>query len=373
METDYQKMKPDRPPELTRMTLQVAALSALIAACFWIIRPFLAALLWAIMGVIATWPLLLRLQSWLGGRRSLGIALMSVLLLLTLTAPIYLAIITITGNIEEIANWSKSIGRYTLPLPPVWIGEIPLIGANLTARWTQLATAGPEQLATYLAPAVHAVGLWFLTQVGNLGLLLVQFVMTLIIIVILYANAETAGRDAEIFARRLAGPQGVKATLLAAQAVRGVALGIVVTAIVQSILVGIGLALFGVPFVALLSAVTLILAIAQIGPVPLLIGAVIWVYSKSGIVWGTGFLLWAIFCGTFDNFLRPFLIRRSVDIPLSLIVAGVIGGLIAFGIIGLFIGPVVLAVAHTLLMDWMSEAEATSTSGNQSSASSDDI
>src|SRR5581483_4516626 len=122
METDYQKMKPDRPPELTRMTLQVVALSALIAASFWIIRPFLAALLWAIMGVIATWPLLLRLQSWLGGRRSLGVALMSVLLLLTLAAPIYLAIITITGNIEEIANWSKSIGKYTLPLPPAWVG-----------------------------------------------------------------------------------------------------------------------------------------------------------------------------------------------------------------------------------------------------------
>jgi len=355
------------------MTLQVAALSALIAASFWIIRPFMAAILWAITGAIATWPLLLRMQSWLGGKRSLAVTLMSVILLLTLVAPFYIAIKTITDNIEEIANWSKSIKTLTLPGPPAWVGALPVVGANLAARWKELAAAGPEQISAYLSPIAHAVGFWFLSQVGNLGLLLVQFVLTIIIISILYINAETAGRGAESFARRLAGPEGEKATLLAVQAVRGVALGIVVTAILQSILVGIGLALAGVPFAALLTAVTLILALAQIGPVPLLIGAVIWVYSKSGVIWGTGFLLWSIFCGTLDNFLRPLLIKRSADIPLPLIVAGVIGGLIAFGVIGLFIGPVVLAVAHTLLIDWMSENEVASDSANQNVTGSDGV
>jgi predicted PurR-regulated permease PerM len=193
--------------------------------------------------------------------------------------------------------------------------------------------------------------------VGDLGLLLLQFVLTIIIIAILYANAESAAHGAETFACRLAGPEGEKAALLAAQAVRGVALGVVVTAILQSILVGAGLVLVRVPFALLLTAVTFLLAVAQIGPVPLLIGVVIWVYSTSGALWGTGFLLWSIFCGLFDNFLRPLLIRRSINIPLPLIVAGVIGGLIAFGVIGLFIGPVVLAVAHTLLIDWMSARE----------------
>ena len=372
-ESDYRKMRPDQPPELTRMTLQVAALSALIAASFWIIRPFMAAILWAITGAIATWPLLLRMQSWLGGKRSLAVTLMSVILLLTLVAPFYIAIKTITDNIEEIANWSKSIKTLTLPGPPAWVGALPVVGANLAARWKELAAAGPEQISAYLSPIAHAVGFWFLSQVGNLGLLLVQFVLTIIIISILYINAETAGRGAESFARRLAGPEGEKATLLAVQAVRGVALGIVVTAILQSILVGIGLALAGVPFAALLTAVTLILALAQIGPVPLLIGAVIWVYSKSGVIWGTGFLLWSTFCGTLDNFLRPLLIKRSADIPLPLIVAGVIGGLIAFGVIGLFIGPVVLAVAHTLLIDWMSENEVASDPANQNVAGSDGV
>jgi predicted PurR-regulated permease PerM len=160
------------------------------------------------------------------------------------------------------------------------------------------------------------------------------------------------------FARRLAGPQGERAVHLGAQAVRAVALGVVVTALVQSTLGGIGLAVAGVPFAAILTALMFILGVAQIGAAPVLLGAVIWVYARSGVAWGTGFLVWAVFCSTLDNVIRPLLIRRGADLPLLLIFVGVIGGLIAFGVIGLFIGPVVLAVAYTLLIEWMSESEA---------------
>jgi len=156
---------------------------------------------------------------------------------------------------------------------------------------------------------------------------------------------------------------------LAAQAVRGVALGVVVTAIVQSGLAGIGLAIAGVPFATLLTALMFILAVAQVGPAPVLIPAVIWVYAKSGGVWGSVFLVWAAFCGLLDNFLRPVLIRRGADLPLLVIFTGVIGGLIAFGVIGLFIGPVVLAVAYTLLADWVS---ADGAAGGAAGGASDD-
>ena len=145
---------------------------------------------------------------------------------------------------------------------------------------------------------------------------------------------------------------------LAARAVRAVALGVVVTAITQSALVGIGFVIAGVPFATILIALVFILAVAQLGPALVLIPAAIWVYAKSGAVWGSVFLVWAIFCGTLDNFLRPMLIRHGADLPLLLIFSGVIGGLVAFGVIGLFIGPVVLAVAYTLLVDWVSEGEA---------------
>src|SRR6185369_1180307 len=185
--------------------------------------------------------------------------------------------------------------------------------------------------------------------------LLVQFLLTVIVAAILYRNGEAAVRGAGRFARRLMGPRGEDVLRLAAQAVRAVALGVVVTAIVQSGLGGIGLAIAGVPFVAVLTALMFVLGIAQVGAGPVLIVAVIWVYAKSGTAWGTGFLVWSIFCGTLDNVLRPMLIRHGADLPLLLIFAGVLGGLIAFGVIGLFIGPVVLAVAYTLLVDWVSQ------------------
>jgi predicted PurR-regulated permease PerM len=173
----------------------------------------------------------------------------------------------------------------------------------------------------------------------------------------MYSNGETAVAGADRFARRLAGVEGAKVVQLAARAVRAVALGVVVTAILQTALAGVGLAIAGVPFAAILTALVFVLSVAQVGPALVLIAATIWVYETRGPVWGTGFLAWSIVCSTFDNFVRPVLIKRGADLPLLLIFAGVIGGLIAFGVIGLFIGPVVLAVAYTLLVDWVSEGE----------------
>jgi predicted PurR-regulated permease PerM len=345
-------------PDLARTTFQLLVLGALIATSFWVLRPFLVALTWAAMIVIATWPILLRAQGWLGGRRSLAVAAMTITLLLILVVPLYFGIDAIVENAERVAGWSKSLATLTIPQPPAWLQTLPVVGAKLAGRWQQLAAAGPEEVSARLSPYARTLVLWFVGQVGNIGLLLVQFLLTVVIAAILYANGERAARGAGRFARRLAGPQGENAVHLAAQAIRGVALGVVVTAIVQSGLAGIGLAVVGVPFAAILTALMFILAVAQVGAGPVLIPAVIWVYVKSGVVWGTGFLVWAVFCLTFDNFLRPLLIKRGADLPLLLVFAGVIGGLIAFGVIGLFIGPVVLAVGYTLFVDWVSAGNA---------------
>jgi predicted PurR-regulated permease PerM len=142
---------------------------------------------------------------------------------------------------------------------------------------------------------------------------------------------------------------------LAGQAVRGVALGVVVTALAQSVLGGVGLAIARIPFAGILMALMFMLAIAQVGPMPVLIPAIVWLYWSAGPGWGTFLLLWTLVVGTMDNFLRPVLIKKGADLPLLLIFAGVVGGLIAFGLIGIFVGPVVLAIAHTLLTAWMDE------------------
>jgi len=345
------------PQDLARTVFQLLALGALVATTFWILRPFLIASVWAVTIVVASWPLLLHAQAWLGGRRSFAVALMTSALLLILVVPSYFAVTAIVENAERIAGWSKSLVTMTVPEPPARIATLPVIGTKLAARWQQLRSGGSEDLTTRVVPYAKTLVLWFVSQVGSLGFLLLQFLLTVLIAAILYANGETAAHGAERFARRLVGAQGEDAVHLAANAVRGVALGVVVTAVAQSSLTGIGLAIVGVPFATLLTAVTFILCIAQVGPTLVLVSAVIWVYSTTGGVWAAGFLIWAIFCGTFDNFLRPMLIKRGADLPLLLIFSGVIGGLVAFGVIGLFIGPVVLAVAYTLLGAWMTEGE----------------
>jgi len=143
--------------------------------------------------------------------------------------------------------------------------------------------------------------------------------------------------------------------VLAGQAIRAVALGVVVTALAQTILAGLGLAVAGIPFAGLLTGVILLLCIAQIGPILVLVPAVAWLFWNDQTAWGTALLVWTVGVGVMDNILRPFLIRRGADLPMLLIFAGVIGGLLAFGIVGLFVGPVVLAVTYTLLKDWMGD------------------
>jgi predicted PurR-regulated permease PerM len=181
-----------------------------------------------------------------------------------------------------------------------------------------------------------------------------QFLLTVIIAAILYAKGETVSAGFRAFARRLGGQRGEEVTILAAKAIRGVALGVIVTAIFQAVIGGIGLAITGVPAALLLTAVIFMLCLAQIGPALVLIPAIIWLYWKDGATWGTLLLVFSILAMTLDNFIRPVLIKKGADLPLVLIFSGVIGGLIAFGIIGLFIGPVLLAVAFTLLKAWVS-------------------
>ena len=157
---------------------------------------------------------------------------------------------------------------------------------------------------------------------------------------------------------RLGGERGEGAVRLSGQAIRGVARGVVVTALVQALIGGIGLAIAGIPFATLLTALMFLLAVAQIGAVPILILAVIWLFWSGQPAWGAFLIVVTVIAGTLDNVLRPILIKQgAADLPLLLIFIGVIGGLIAFGLIGIFIGPLVLAVGHTLLRAWLYSAE----------------
>jgi predicted PurR-regulated permease PerM len=341
--------------DITRTFLAVLSIGVLIGTSLWIIKPFLGAVIWAVTIVTATWPLMAAIQHRLWGRRWLAVAVMTVVLLCVLVVPLWLAIGTIVSNADRLTDWVKSLTTLEVPPPPIWLGGVPLLGSDLVVAWEKVAVVGIEDFLKKLAPyGGSAIG-WFITEVGGFGVLVLQFLLTVLFAAILYANGENAASRIKRFGHRLAGARGANMILLAGQAVRGVALGVVVTALAQSLLGGIGLAIAKIPLAAVLTAVMFMLAIAQIGPILVMVPAVIWLYWSGSTGWGTFLLVWALVVCTMDNFMRPVLIKKGADLPLLLIFAGVVGGLTAFGLIGIFVGPVVLAVAHTLLSAWIDE------------------
>jgi predicted PurR-regulated permease PerM len=339
--------------DITRGVLAVLFIVALIGSSLWILRPFLGAIVWATTIVVATWPLMMAAQKRLWGKRALAGTLMTLLLLCVLVVPLIFAIGTIVSNVDEIVVWVKSLASFESPSAPQWVADLPLIGPKAVEIWDHVAAAGIQEAAVRAAPYAGGFVKWFVAQVGNVGVLLVEFLLTVILAAAMYANGELATKRLERFGRRLAGAGGENAVHLAGQTIRGVALGVVVTAIAQAIFAGLGLVIAGVPFAGVLTAVMLLLAIAQIGVIPVLGGAAAWLYYTGDSTWGTFLLVWTVVAGTMDNFLRPILIRKGADLPLLLVFAGVVGGLLAFGLIGVFVGPVVLAVADTLLNAWI--------------------
>lgn len=217
---------------------------------------------------------------------------------------------------------------------------------------------GRDELALSVVPYAGQAIKWLAERAGSVGMIVLELLLTIVIAAILYAGGETAAAGVLRFAKRLAGERGTAMALLATQAIRSVALGVVVTALAQAALGWVGLVLTGIPFAALLGVAMFLLAVAQIGALPVLVPAVVWLYWSGDSGWGTFLLVWTVIVASIDNVLRPVLIKRGADLPLLLIFAGVIGGLIAFGLIGLFIGPVVLAVSYTLLEEWISEERA---------------
>lgn len=342
-------------PDLTRPTLAILFIATLIIASFWILRPFLGATIWATMIVVATWPVMQRLQALLWRRRALAVLLMTLLLLMVLIVPLSLAIGTIVDNTDRIMAWSRSLQSLTVPPAPEWVAALPLVGGKLAALWNNVAASGLQDLAAKAAPYTSDLAKWLLAELGSVGMLVVQFLLTVVIAAIMYAGGENAAAGMLMFGRRLGGSRGEDAIRLAGQAIRGVALGVVVTALAQSLLGGIALAIAGVPFAILLAGVMFMLCIAQLGPMLVLAPAVVWLYWSGDSTWGTFLLVSAVIVGTMDNFLRPFLIKMGADLPLLLIFAGVIGGLLAFGLVGIFVGPVVLAVAYSLMAAWIQE------------------
>jgi len=349
---------PDRhhaSPNIAHTTLLVLFLVALVALTASVLSPFVTSVLWATIVSVATWPSLLRLQALVGGRRGLAVALVTVTTLLVVFVPVTLALATIASNARSLTSDIKALESIALPDPPAVLEEVPFGGPRLAQEWRRFTALSPEERSAVLSPYLQTALQWFVAKAGSVGTMLLQFLLTTIISAIILSQGEIVRDGILRFARRLAGQPGYDVTIRAGQAIRSVVLGVVVTALMQSAIGGIGLAVSGIPAAPLLAAVMLFLCLAQLGPVPVLAPAVIWLYWSGQNGYGTLLLVIALITMAIDNVVRPLLIRRGASLPLLLIFSGVIGGLIAFGIVGLFIGPAVLTVSYTLLTKWVAD------------------
>jgi len=351
-------VNPRQSVDLARILLVIVILSALMVGSLYVLRPFLPGLIWATTIVVATWPVLLAIQRRCGGRRWIATVVMLFLLLFVIVLPLYQAISTLALHGGAIMAAIKSLPDYALLAPPSWIRNIPLAGPRVADEWQALSDAGAGGLLAKLEPYITTAARWLLGHAAIVGVFVMHMLITVVIAGILYSKGDVAADFVLRFFNRLSGQRGMSAVKLAGLAIRAVALGIVVTAVVQSALGGIGLWIAGVPAAGILTALMVMLCLAQLGPFLPMLGGVAWLFQNDMKFAAAVLLVWAVVVATLDNLLRPMLIKRGVNLSLLLILAGVLGGMFAFGIVGLFIGPVILAVTQTLLKAWIDEAPA---------------
>lgn len=338
---------------LTEAAVRIGVIFILAAWCFDIVRPFITAVAWAIIIATATYPAYRRLAAALGDRHGLAASLFTLLLLVVLIVPTVLLAGTLVETAQQFAA-DLSDGSIAVPPPPERVASWHVIGEPLYEFWS-LASHNVEEALHRIGPQLRAIGSWLLSLVGTIGFGVLQFLIATIIAGVLITHADAGHRMSRAIATRLAGDRGVELAELAQETVRSVARGILGVAIIQTIIAGLGFFAVGLPSAGLLSFVCLLLAVVQIGIVPILVGVVIYVFSTADPLTAWLFTAWCVFAGVIDNILKPILLGRGVRVPMIVIFVGAIGGLFAAGIIGLFVGAVTLALAYTLFQAWLGQ------------------
>jgi predicted PurR-regulated permease PerM len=335
---------------------QIAAVAILVVGCYVVLQPFLAATLFAASVAACTWPLYAWIRAKLGGRSTLAASLMTLLLVLTGLIPFVLLVGSLVDDVPRLAEWVKQAFAEGPPEPPAWLIGLPYVGEQLDAYWQRLAASRDEALALLRRFAQPAQA--FLLAVGKvLGEGILQLTLAVFIGFFLYRDGEALMAAIRGIAARLAGglAQGVIETIN--NTVVGVMYGIVGTALAQGVVSAIGFWIAGVPSVLLLGAAAFLLSVVPLGAPLVSIGAAVWLFNQDAVGWGVFLVLWGVLLvGNIDNVVKPLLISRGAAMPFVLVLLGVFGGVLAFGFIGVFLGPTLLAVGYSLTRRWIGTA-----------------
>jgi predicted PurR-regulated permease PerM len=332
--------------------IRIGLVALLVAWCWDIVHPFVTPVAWGVILAIAMYPAFHALANGLGGRGTLAATLVTLVALVVFVGPIGMLVTTLLNNLQTLAA-DLSAGALSVPPPPESVAGWPIIGAPLDRIWG-LASVNLSDALHEFEPQLSALGRWLLGFVAGLGLGFLQFLIAIVIAGLLLARAAAGERAARAFATRVAGEdRGPGFVDLATMTIRAVARGVLGIALVQATLAGIGLVVAGVPFPGLLAFLVFLLSALQIGPGLVLIPAIIYVFVTADLVTWILFAAWTIPVTLLDNVLKPIVLGRGAGVPMLVIFVGVIGGTLASGIIGMFIGPVVLALGYKLLFAWI--------------------
>ena len=346
--------QPPSTPKIEQwITLTVLAL--LVIGCYLVLQPFLSAVLWAIVLCCATWPAFIGLKRLTNGRTILAASLMTLAIALVLLAPFAVVGLTLAESADELLSLMKRLLEAGPPDLPDWITTLPLIGERVQNYWAGLASDSATLLAE-LQKLLQPLKPMALASGALLAQGILQLTLSILIAFFVYRDGETASTRLQTTVERIAGANARHLVLVAAATTRGVVYGILGTALIQGVLAGLGFWLAGVPAAPLLGLITFFLSPLPIGPPLVWFPAAIWLFNHDATAWGVFMLIWGVaVVSSVDNIIKPLIISRGSNLPFILVLLGILGGIVAFGFIGVFLGPTLLAVGYAVLQEWSAE------------------
>lgn len=334
-----------------RLLVQILLL-VLFGASFWVMAPFWSALFWGAVLAFASWPLMVLLTRWLGGRESLAAGILTLGWMLLVAVPLVWLGFNLADHVRDAVALIKDIQVDGLPEAPTWLGSIPFIGERLISTWDSIDQQGAALMVS-IKPYLGQVGNWLLARSAQIGGGILELTLSLVFVFFFYRDGPRLAMFVHRLLERLIGDRAGYYIELVAGTVQRVVNGVIGTAAAQAVLALIGFLIAGVPGALVLGVVTFLLSLIPMGPPLVWIPATAWLAWKGDYTYAVFLGVWGTFIiSGVDNVLKPYLISRGGNLPLVIVLLGVFGGLIAFGFIGLFIGPTLLAVAYSLLMDW---------------------
>lgn len=334
--------------------LAMIALTLLAVGCSLVLWPFLTAVAWAAILVSTSWPAFLRLDRMVGQRRALAAILMTLLVTVALLGPILAVALALADNMTELWHAGTALFREGLPDAPGWLSDIPLVGQAIHDYWQKLAHDGQRLMAELekVAAPTQAAALAGGRLVGR-GVL--DIALSVFLAFFFLLHGEVLANRLNVALKRLSGERAMYLLGIVRGTVTGVIYGILGTGLAQGVLAAIGFAIAGVPGAVLLGLATFLLSVVPVGPPLVWGGAAIWLFNQGQPGWAIFVALWGfLLVSTVDNVIKPFIISRGASLPFAIVFLGVLGGVLAFGVIGAFLGPSLLAVGYRLAIDWTS-------------------